>query len=457
MYTSCHIKILLFSFAGGILDNFANEFFLGFSLNPNSAELTLLVTTPESSPVRFTVNATGFSYSGIAAQNSSTNVTLPSSLQVRTANERDKGINIKAEEHKKIVVYGLNWYTGSTDAFLALPCNQLPVDEYEYYAVTYPTQHPQHHIAILIVGCEDNTLVNTNSTIITVDRLQTYLIRSPDDLTGIRITSNKPIALFSNHECANVPNGVDACDHLTEQIPPTATCGRVFLAASLLGRSGEMFRIITAQTPTTVTVNCTTLLQPVSYSLTAAVNWQEFNTTPSSFCSIIATSPILVAQFAKGYLADRVTGDPFMVLIPPVEQFNTNRYLLNSLPMFELNCMTVYVEPQYFQPERIFVNERNLDSSLWSQIEGSNKVIGYSTRVSLTAGDHRLYHLDQDARLGVSVYGFSRDNSYGYPGGMMLTPLQCKSIILKLFSYLMILLHNMFSVNYQLYFCNLSV
>ena len=106
--------------------------------------------------------------------------------------------------------------------------------------------------------------------------------------------------------------------------------------------------------------------------------------------------------------------------------------------MFDLNYITVYVETQYFQPDRIFVDENGLDNSLWSQVRGcstTNNICGYITRVQLTtAGDHRLYHLDQHARLGVSVYGFTRDNSYGYPGGMKLTPLQRVSLKLKYFS-----------------------
>ena len=391
--------------------------------------LQLLVTTTESNPVRFTVNATGFSYSGIATQNSSTNVTLPSSLQVRNESERNKGIYVKAEEDRKIIVFGLNSLEtgGSTDIFLALPCNHLPIDEYEYYAVTYPTTHMVLNIAILIVGCEDDTEVNTGSTIITLNRLWTYLIRSPNDITGMRITSNKPIALFSNHECANVPVRVDYCDHLTEQIPPTLTWGRVFMAASLLGRSGERFRIVAAHIQTTATnviVNCTNFAQPVNYFLTTASNWQEFEISPDSFCSITATAPILVVQFASSH----GLGDPFMMLIPPVEQFNANSYVFNSPPMFPLNYITVYVESEYFQPGRIFVDDASLNNFQWSQIRGYSNVCGYITRMSLTTGDHQLYHLDQDARLSVSVYGFIGAGSYGYPGGMKLTPIQCKKL-----------------------------
>ena len=430
--------VFFLEYAGSVLDSSANEFFLGFSKNwegDDRITLQLFVTTTDSNPVNFVVNATGFSYSGIATQNSSTNVTLPSSLQVTTVSETlgNKGIYVKAEGDRKIVVYGLSYQAFTTDAFLALPCNRLPIDEYEYYAVTYPTSFTQFPSAILIVACEDSTVVNTGqSSSITLNRLQTYLITSTNDLTGRRITTNKPIAFFSNHECANVPAGVGFCDHLTEQFPPTSTWGRVFMAASLLGRrSGEIFRIVAAQTPTIVTVNCTTFIQPVTYSLTAAVNWQEFEITPSSFCSITSTAPILVAQFSLGSDLDAVdevrNGDPFIMMLPPVEQFSNN-YVFNVLPTFAVNYITVYVAPEYFQSDRIFIDNTTLDSSPWSQIYCSGSITcGYITRVNLTtAGEHRLYHLDQDARVGVSAYGFNQDNSYGYPGGLKLTPVQCE-------------------------------
>ena len=193
-------------------------------------------------------------------------------------------------------------------------------------------------------------------------------------MTGMRITSNKPIAVFSNHECASVPvMGPCCCDHLTEQIPPTSTWGRVFLAASLLGRrSGEHYRILVAQPPTNVTVNCISSTQPVNYFVTlttAAANWHEFEILSDRFCSITATSPIVVAQFASSISEDGLLGDPFMMLIPPVEQFNTNSYVFHSSPTFAVNYITVYVEPKHFQPEKIFV-EFSLDTFLWSQIKG---------------------------------------------------------------------------------------
>ena len=62
--------------------------------------------------------------------------------------------------------------------FLALPCSNLAVEEYEYYAMTYPDRRPELTSDVLIVGCEDNTLVTTLSNTITLNRLETYLIQS---------------------------------------------------------------------------------------------------------------------------------------------------------------------------------------------------------------------------------------------------------------------------------------
>ena len=421
--------LMFYIYVGAILESAANEFLIGFSANlvegNQVPSLQLFVTTPETNPVTFTVTANGFSFTGTTTSNSSTMVNLPSTLQILSNTERNKGIYVKAEGESKIVLYGLSYKTDSTDAFLALPCSNLAVEEYEYYAMTYPDRRSQLTSDILIVGCEDNTLVTTPSNTITLNRLETYLIQSSDS-TGMRVTSTKPVSFFSNQECTDIPTNIRACDHLTEQIPPTSTWGRAFFAASLLGRnSGEIFRVIAAKDSTTVIVNCTTFSQVQVYNLSVAGNWQEFRISPLSFCNIESSSPILVTQFALGNDIDRI-GDPFMMMIPPVEQYS-NSYVLNVLPTFSTNYITIYVATVYYQPNRIFVDDTSQVGSIWTPVYCSNSLLcGYITRVSLTAGEHRLYHQDPNARVGVSAYGFNTFNSYGYPGGLKLTPIQCK-------------------------------
>ena len=147
---------------GALLESSANEFFLGFSssLNGQTLELSIFVTTTESEPVNFAISAVGFSFTGTATSNSSTQIAIPNTFEVQNVIDREKGIRVKAEGDRTIVVYGLSYQEFLSDAFLALPCSSLPVDEYEYFAVTY-TVVSNWNALILIVACEDDTLVTT--------------------------------------------------------------------------------------------------------------------------------------------------------------------------------------------------------------------------------------------------------------------------------------------------------
>ena len=407
---------------------------MGFSTNYRGQRVTLqlFVSTPERDPVNFNVEARGFNFNGVATNHSTTVVDLPNTFQVQSnsTTERNKGIRVKAEGDRKLTVYGFSyWSPHTSDAFLVLPCSHLAVDEYEYYGITYPRPYtfPHHSSDMLLVGSEDNTTITTPSATITLNRLETYLISSYDS-TGVKITTTKPISFFSNHICTEIPVSTRFCDHLTEQIPPTFIWGTSFFFASLKGRmSGEILRIIAAQNSTTFSVNCTTFPQVEVYSLLVAGNWTEFMINPNSFCNIESSAPILVTQFALVRSADNITGDPFMMMIPPVEQYSNN-YVFNIPSGFTTNYITIYVSTRYHQPNKILLNSSSLLYSTWTEIYcSSGRICGYITRLALSTGDHTLLHVDSDARIGVSVYGFNFGDSYGYPGGLkLITPSDSK-------------------------------
>ena len=163
------------------------------------------------------------------------------------------------------------------------------------------------------------------------------------------------------------------------------------------------------------------------YSLLVAGNWTEFRINPNSFCNIESSAPVLVTQFALGIVADGITGDPFMMMIPPVEQYSNN-YVFNIPSRFNTNYITIYVSTRYYQPNKTLLVSASLLTSTWTEIYcSSGRICGYITRVALSAGDHTLLHVDSDARIGISIYGFAKDNSYGYPGGLKF--IQCEYII----------------------------
>jgi len=417
--------------------------------------MTLYITTTESVPVPFTVSSsTGQIYSGTATNSVAINVTLSSSFAVVDNTVRDKGVWIRATEaSKKLTVHGLNTASFTVDGFVALPCHDYQKQNYNYYAVsTYFSRNSEMLISqVLLIGCEDNTqlTITPNQTIVippdlvsgsnspvsvtsgtsysvTLNRLQTFLFHSTMDLTGSMVVSNKPIVFFSGHECADVPVGVAACDHLVEQLPPTLTWGRRLFVASSLGKTaGEQYKLITSTSTTTVVCYCYpstggSVSQTFLTTLSGAGSSYEFHIAQNMFCSVQASSPIMLVQFAIGAAREPSSyGDPFMMMIPPVEQYSNN-YTFVTQSGFQ-NAITVTVASEFFNTGNIILNGSSLSSATWTRIYCSTQTVcGYGTRVSLSVGRNFIYHRDPAAKLGTFVYGFLRGVSYGYPAGMQL-------------------------------------
>ncbi len=395
-----------------------NKFVIGFPRNVDETGTNqLFITNPESSAVSFKVTPIDLNRRNIS--NSSTTIIIPSSFEVFSVDERNKGILLEADGN--VNVYGMSFEAFSADAYLALPCTVMAVDEYEYYGISYNVENINFPSVILVVACENKTVVKFHSSTISLNSLETYLIESgTTDLTGTRITSSKPLSVFSGSDCTNVPTRISACDNLVEQVPPTVTWGSKFLVASLEGRSsGELIRVLSARAAS-VTVNCNTVVSVSEFQLQSGGSFREFVIPTNSFCSIESTSPVLVAQYAYG--GEGGVGDPFMMIITPIEQF-TNNYLVESFPIFESNYLTMYVSSECFQIAQILLDNSIVD---WQNVTcSSGEVCGYISRTNVSTGVHSIRHQNSSAVLGVSVYGFSSSVSYGYPGGMRLSPIQC--------------------------------
>ena len=370
---------------------------------------------------------------------------------------RHKGVWVRATDaSNELTVHGMNNASVTADGFVALPCYDYKIQNYTYYAVsTHFNRSLEETISqVLLVGCEDDTelTITTTQTIeipsdlvrgsnsplnlssggsytVTLNRLQTFLFHSTLDLTGSKVTSNKPIAFFSGHECADVPVGVAACDHLVEQLPPTITWGRQFLVVSSLGKTaGEQYKLITSTTTTRVVCYCYTstggsVSQTFLTTLSGSGRSYEFHIAQNMFCSIQASSPILLVQFAIGAAHEPSNnGDPFMMMIPPVEQYRNN-YTFVTQSGFQ-NAITVTVASDFWDTGNVILNGNSLSSATWTRIYCSTQTVcGYGTRVTLSVGRNFIYHRDPTAKLGTFVYGFLRVVSYGYPAGMQLAPI----------------------------------
>jgi len=158
----------------------------------------------------------------------------------------------------------------------------------------------------------------------------------------------------------------------------------------------------------------------------------EFNTRQNMFCSIQASKPVMVVQFAAGLSFESPRyGDPFMMMIPPVEQCKNN-YTFASQSNFD-DFLTITVPIQFHNPSMIFLNGTALTSASWNPMYCSSvDICGYTTRTSIRAGTSHIQHENPNAVFGAVVYGFEVGVSYGYPAGMELDSIESKCIIMIL-------------------------
>jgi len=331
---------------------------------------------------------------------------------------------------------GASGYT--TDASLLLPTHTLGL----HYIHLAWNQGFGSGSALDIVATEDNTTVtitprvNTNAG---QNGLPAMVAASPTEviinkydyiqiggggsnrLTGSLIDSDKPIAVFGGHTCGNVPNtNVTACDHIEEQIFPLETWGTNYVASRNPERGGEAmrWRIVAAEDNTEIRFDPPVIIGDMT-TLDAGqmIEFDEFDDF-----HISADDPILVAGYMHGCTAtnlwpDDCPGDPYMVLMVPVEQYQQDYvFLVDSsydqdfAKLVRPSGAAVTVECLGVVPEQRWtpIGDSGWDWVTIDMNPGEAMCAAGTNQASAAQG------------FGVIVSGQSYAASYAYPGGLAL-------------------------------------
>jgi hypothetical protein len=241
---------------------------------------------------------------------------------------------------------------------------------------------------------------------------------NPSDLTGTRITANKPIQVIGGSKCTNIPFDVSACDRLEDAILPLNLASDNYLVSAPVrpGTFGaeiaqRMVRIVATQDDTGVSYNPAVNGAPTS--IMYAGEYIEFPSNASF--SINANEPVLVAEYMTG-TAFGGGGDPSMALAMPSTGFLTE-YLIYAPTGYSENWINVV-----FDVGTVI----ELDGGTIIDANGAEQ-LGVSPwrvkRVQLSNtgdGTHSLVVQDGGMPFGLSVYGYSFAVSYWYPGGIDL-------------------------------------
>jgi len=351
-----------------------------------------------------------------------TRVDLPPAVLLDgTDNILDRGVSIMADSD--FTVYGLNQKQFTTDAYAALPVEAFGT---RHRAMCFTDLgFANNRSQFSVVASEDDTLVTIvpSSTTsgrpagqpytITLDRLEVYTLRgdsSGDDLTGSVLVSSKPVGLFSGQSCANVPIGTGFCDHLCQQIPRSNAWGQTAITVPLATRRfGDLIRVLASEDNTTVMAVFEDGTSQ-EFVLNAGQFADDIQTGVTQF---VADRPILVAQYSLGSQFDGVPSDPFMMLVPPAEQF-LDRYTFATPDNFDVHFVNVVAEASDAFSGAVVLDGAPVSAGVFAAVEGTT--LAYAT-LQISEGSHTMVAPN---RFGISVYGFAADDSYGYPGGIAL-------------------------------------
>ena len=399
------ISFLLASFgltgnAHAAQDSKGTDFWLVFMQNwSGTPNLQLFITSDVGTSGTVEIPGLAWSQSFTVTADTTTTVDIPTSAMLSDNGIHDKGIHVTAED--EVTVYGLNQITYTTDAYLALPIDALNV---KYFVLAYEGWDKEE---FAILAPYDNTSVEYT---IPGQATQTIMLNQGEAFfhlgagaTGTYIESNKPVAAFGGHHCIYIPLDYSACDHIVEQLPPLASWGKTFYTVPLATRTkGDTFRILAGADGTGVFING---------SLVATLNAGNFHEQIINGLSVIETSePALVAQYSNGSSYDGVTSDPFMMIVPPIEQA-LNHYTFSTPGSgFSLNYINVLAPDAIVGS--IMLDGSAVNPALFTPIGAT----GYSgAQVPVSVGSHTIIGTQA---FGIHSYGFASYDSYGYPGGM---------------------------------------
>lgn len=322
-----------------------------------------------------------------------------------------------------------------SEASLLLPVNALDTS---YFAVGYAALVPGGGY-VAVVASEDGTTIDTTAGTTMLDAFDVQVYATTDP-TGFFVGADAPVAVFSGTTCTNIPASMGACDHLEEQVVPAASWGTTYVGgrhpvrytASNNAAEGVTWRVIAGVDNTTIS-----LTPPVAGAqivLGTAGSYQEF-TTPQSFVAE-GDQPFMLVQYMTGCANvvpvpldpgnpcnEPATGDPYMIQMPPVDQW------LDALPFL--------TDTSYPRDFVVLMREQGtsidlaclgqVDASHFTAIPGTNYEVGTVDLDAVGGGEGACVDGEQSvtssAPIGVIVGGMDWATSYGYAGGLAFSGL----------------------------------
>ncbi|AKF04594.1 IgGFc-binding protein [Sandaracinus amylolyticus] len=244
-------------------------------------------------------------------------------------------------------------------------------------------------------------------------RVTAYCREEQFDLTGSRVHSDRPVAVFGGHTCTNIPYDIVACDHLETQLAPVETWGKRFSTMPMRDPDtaiANLLRITAAHDGTTVTLDP----PPRSGGEVALAAGEHVEIEFDRAMTITSSLPVQVAQLLVGQnITDPPLerGDPGMTTLVPEEQYRRDYVFAMPSSYTPLARGQSYLLVSREPGAEITLDGRTLEAE-WTRVGDRELAI-----VPVPAGNHRL---TAASPVGLIAYGLGLYTSYAYPAGLDL-------------------------------------
>lgn len=421
------------------------EFWVGFLENyaaggEKTLELRITSKTATTCRVYRQGGTTLFATINIAA-NTSQRVILNPYTSYSFADQQILRQDIYIKSDDPVSVYALHANGSSSDATVLYPVNTLGR---EYYTLTHEASGNigasqvglNNNAQLRVVATEDNTIVEiTPKTetkqgnlpniplILTLNRGESYLVIAKysvlgedGDLTGSKVVSTKPVAVFSGNIRATVSLDIRTSNHHFEQLPSVEKWGNSFITIpSVINtsppvlRSHDRFKMVAQRNGTVITIS----QDPNSPITLNEGEFYQFSTLGNNVPRIIESSePILVGQLATSdYYSSTVRGDSYFTLLSPNEQAieNVNFEAMSTTRIDEYHVDVVTKTSN--------TTTIRLDGNPLSFTAIMGTAYSYARSV-LASGTHNLNNSNPANEGFIAyVYGYGNSEAYGYSVG----------------------------------------
>ncbi len=362
---------------------------------------------------------------------------------------------ISVNSTSPIACYGMNNKVFTSDAFLALP-RSVASTEYRIMAYYNSKVGGSENMSseFAVAAFDDNTTVTITPKATTRNgsvpgKEIKYVLNAGEgvqvqadpetellDMTGSIVTSDKPVVVFGGSSRSQVPfdytfNGPASRDHLCEEMPPTSAWGYSFATKNFGRVLGDVVRVLAWKDNTIVKINGQVWGPPLAHD-TYRDTVLDFSST-SALDNIMtietdAQHTVLVGMLAHTAPENTKLGDPFLAIVPPLNQtFNDFTYFVtqNSTD-YNPNEQYLIVATEQSGIGSISIDGVLIPSIAFTKIPGvlnGGKQYATTTINQPVGGAHRIT-CGRPIEDGFTIlaYGWGEVISYGYTAGGLFKP-----------------------------------